>query len=285
MRRSKQTMSDKRKYILAGAAFLTLLPAVSAFGPRQAVAADFAAAAFKRVWVRTDKLVADNVVKRSYYWGPTPGDSLVEPYAQGTGGVRRVQYFDKSRMEINNPAGNQNDPFYVTNGLLTVELVSGKMQTGDAEYQDSTPANIPLASDNDDTNAPTYSSFTELANTSLGDHPAQDQTGKVVNQAVNKAGAVTTDTGRDKFAVKYGFFNTETKHNIADKIWEFLNTSGPIIGADGKQTTARLSDPWFYTTGYAISEPYWATTKIEGKQADVLIQLFQRRVVTYVPNA
>ena len=159
------------------------------------------------------------------------------------------------------------------------------MQIGDAEYQNGAPADIPLASDNDDTNAPTYASFTELANTTLGDHPAQDQTGKVVNQAVNKAGTVTTDTGRDKFAVKYGFFNTETKHNIADKIWDFLNTSGPIIGADGKQTNAHLSDPWFYTTGYAISEPYWATTKIEGKQADVLIQLFERRVVTYVPNA
>ena len=72
-------MSDKRKYILAGAAFLTLLPAVSAFGPRQVAAADFAAAAFKRVWVRTDKLVADNVVKRSYYWGRLPATRSSNP--------------------------------------------------------------------------------------------------------------------------------------------------------------------------------------------------------------
>jgi hypothetical protein len=48
-----------------------------------------------------------------------------------------VQYFDKSRMEINNPNGDKNSPFYVTNGLLTVELMSGKIQVGmpmDAVY-------------------------------------------------------------------------------------------------------------------------------------------------------
>jgi hypothetical protein len=285
-------MSNKRKYVLAGAALLTLLPALSAFGPAPASAADFADAAFKRVWVRTDKLVADGTLKRSFYWGPAPGDSLMEPYAQGTAGMRRVQYFDKSRMEINNPKGDPNNPFFVTNGLLTVELISGKMQVGDAEYQDRQPANIPLASDHDDANAPTYASFSELANSPLGDHPAQDQTGKTVDQSVNKAGQVSVcfiephcTGGMDKYGVKYGFYNAETKHNIADKIWAFLNLSGPVLGPDGKQATARLSDPWFYTTGYAISEPYWANVKVAGKQTDVLVQLFQRRVVTYQPDA
>ena len=42
-----------------------------------------------------------------------------------------MQYFDKSRMEINNPDGDKTSPFYVTNGLLTVELITGKMQVGD----------------------------------------------------------------------------------------------------------------------------------------------------------
>ena len=32
--------------------------------------------------------------------GTDSGKSLMEPYAQGVGGYRRVQYFDKSRMEI-----------------------------------------------------------------------------------------------------------------------------------------------------------------------------------------
>ncbi|MEA2573829.1 MAG: hypothetical protein QOH93_1127, partial [Chloroflexia bacterium] len=276
----------KHKRLLTGAALLlVLLPALPLQGTTPALAADFADQAFKKVWTRTDKLVADGAVKRSFYWGPTPGESRMEPYAQGVGGMRRVQYFDKSRMEINNPNGNKADPFYVTNGLLTVELVSGKMQVGNAEYEDRTPANIPLASDNNDSTAPTYASFQQLANTPLGDHPAQDLTGQTVSQSVNKVGQVSKDGGFEKYGVKYGFYNTETKHNIAGQIWDFLNASGPVTNPDGKQGNARLSDPWFYTTGYAISEPYWANVRVAGKPTDVLVQLFQRRVVTYQPDA
>lgn len=277
--------TTRAKYILASATLLTLLPALSAYTPSTASAADFADASFKSVWIRTDKPVADGVLKRSFYWGPIPGESLMEPYAQGVGGYRRVQYFDKSRMEINDPAGDKSNPFYVTNGLLTVELVSGKIQVGDAEYQDSQPANIPLASDNDDANAPTYASFVNLANTTLGDHPADDQTGKVADMSVDKAGTMKTDTAFDKYDVKYGFYNAETKHNIADQMWAFLNLSGPVVNPDGSTSDAKLSDPWFYTTGYAISEPYWANVKVEGQPTDVLVQLFQRRVVTYQPDA
>lgn len=275
----------KSRRILAAVTLLTLLPAIPVYQTTPASAADFADAAFKRVWTRTDKPVADGTLKRSFYWGPRPGESRMESYAQGTGGMRRVQYFDKSRMEINNPAGDKNNPFYVTNGLLTVELVSGKMQVGDNQYESHQPAGIPLASDNDDPNAPTYASFSALANSPLGDHPATNMSGQVVNQQVNKAGAATGNAAFEKYAVKYGFYNAETKHNIADQIWTFLNASGPTVGADSKIATARLSDPWFYTTGYAISEPYWANVKIAGKQTDVLVQLFQRRVVTYQPDA
>ncbi|HEX8231614.1 MAG TPA: DUF3160 domain-containing protein [Chloroflexia bacterium] len=278
-------MAKQRRLLTGAALLLVLLPALPLQGTTPASAADFADQAFKRVWTRTDKVVADGMVKRSFYWGPAPGESRMEPYAQGVGGMRRVQYFDKSRMEINNPAGDRNNPFFVTNGLLTVELVSGKMQVGNAEYSDRTPANIPLASDNDDANAPTYASFAQLANTPLGDHTAENLTGQTVNQRVNKAGQVSRDAAFDKYGVKYGFYNTETKHNIAGQIWDFLNSSGPVTNPDGRQANARLSEPWFYTTGYAISEPYWANVKVAGKQTDVLVQLFERRVVTYQPDA
>src|SRR6266568_6855102 len=112
IRKEQLGMSNsKYRYIAAGAALLTLLPTFSFYGSTPASAADFADASFKRVWTRTDKLVADGTVKRSFFWGPAPGESLMEPYAQGVNGMRRVQYFDKSRMEINNPAGDPNNPF------------------------------------------------------------------------------------------------------------------------------------------------------------------------------
>ena len=40
---------------------------------------------------------------------------------------------------------------------------------------------------------------------------------------------------------------------------------------------------WVYLAGYPISEAYWVTARIGGQQYAVLVQLFQRRVLTYTP--
>jgi Tol biopolymer transport system component len=250
----------------------------------------FSDIAFQALWDRTDKLVANETVKRSFYWGPGQVSGPIyeefrDPAASSQ--TRMVQYFDKGRMEINAPCGNRNNGFFVTNGLLTVELVTGRMQVGVGkdDYRELAPANIPLASDSDDRSAPTYASFKDLIGTPAGN----DLTGQIIRQSVDLIGLVPENDTFDRYGVRYGvkfgFYNAETKHNIADKIWDFLNARGPTLNAGGQTVNARLSDPWFYTTGYAISEPYWASVKIAGKQSDVLIQLFERRVVTYVPDA
>lgn len=246
----------------------------------------FANAAFQRVWERTDKLVASGEVKRSWYWGPVPGSALQEDYAEGPGGKRVVQYFDKSRMEINNPNADPNSPFFVTNGLLTVELISGKMQVGNSAYVDRNPASIPLASDADDPNAPTYASFLGVSNTPRGDRPAVSQVGQPAILTISRTGAVGEDATKSSYpGVNIAHFEPSTSHNIPQAMWDFLNESGPVYNsANGQTTSARLSEPWFYATGYPISEPYWARVKIAGQMQDVLIQAFERRVVTYTPN-
>ncbi|MEO6457535.1 MAG: DUF5107 domain-containing protein, partial [Chloroflexia bacterium] len=67
----------------------------------------FADPAFGRMWTRTDALVAGGTVKRSFYWGPKPlSGPLAEAYAEGANGKRLVQYFDKGRMEINDPTAD-----------------------------------------------------------------------------------------------------------------------------------------------------------------------------------
>ena len=98
------------------------------------------------------------------------------------------------------PLATSPDPFYVTNGLLTVELISGKMQTGNSRYETRYPANIPLASDNNDTNAPTYASFSLIANSPLGDHPFTDHTGGNVTAGRQQGRHRLTDsTALDKY--------------------------------------------------------------------------------------
>src|SRR5205823_11438534 len=134
---------------------------------------------FQSVWTRTDQLVADHSVGRSWLWGPSPGLILREPYQDAPGGSRLVQYFDKSRMEINNPNGNPNDPFFVTNGLLVVELISGRMQVGDAAFQPRGPSCSNISGDPDDANAPTYNSFRSVASVGPGlGQTESDKTGQ-----------------------------------------------------------------------------------------------------------
>ncbi len=253
--------------------------------PAQA-AGSFADPAFQTLWARTDSLVASGQVKRSWLWGPQANSgALYEDYAEGASGKRLVQYLDKSRMEINNPNGDKNDRFYVTNGLLTVELITGYMQTGNNSRVLRWPAHIPLAGDTNVEIGPTYASF-------AGAITRKDETksGQIVNAEVMDDGTLDFVHGGpdyanfDQYSVHYTYYEAVTGHNIPDIFWSFLNATGPVL-SEGRQVTARLSDPYFYATGYPIADAYWAFSTVNGESTPVLIQPFQRRVLTYVPSA
>ncbi|MEX2314379.1 MAG: hypothetical protein WD628_01585, partial [Thermomicrobiales bacterium] len=116
-------------------------------------AAAFAPAnpSFERTWERTDKPVADGAISRTWMWGPEAFTGAIqEPYAESPGELRAVQYYDKSRMEITQPNADPTSIWYVTNGLLVVELMSGRMQIGDSSFTDRAPAAVNVAGDPDD---------------------------------------------------------------------------------------------------------------------------------------
>lgn len=72
---------------------------------------------FLRTWERTDQPVASEQVDRTWMWGPEAfTDEMTEPYAEAPNGQRTVQYYDKSRMELNHPDGDSSSPWFVTNG-------------------------------------------------------------------------------------------------------------------------------------------------------------------------
>lgn len=50
-------------------------------------------------------------------------------------------------MEISNPGSDPSSVWYVTNGLLVVELTTGRLQLGDAGFSQRQPAAIDLAGD------------------------------------------------------------------------------------------------------------------------------------------
>jgi hypothetical protein len=276
-------MMGKKNISLAIFLLITVLPQAGAFAAPSNVPSNFADLAFQRTWERTDSLVDSGKVKRSWLWGPTAGYSTMEEYDQGPGGTHLVQYFDKSRMEINNPNGDKNNPFYVTNGLLARELITGRIQVGDNRFVDRYPANIPLASDLDDPDAPTYETFRY----DISCCAEANRVGEQARYTINKQGHLNIDFESKFFLayhVTFAYFEKTTGRNIPNVFWDFLNSTGPVM-VDSKQSMARLSDPYFYATGYPISGAYWMKGKIAGKEnTDVLVQVFERRVLTFVPS-
>jgi hypothetical protein len=187
-------------------------------------------------------------------------------------------------MEINDPNADPNTTFFVTNGLLTIELISGQMQIGNNAFVNRYSAEIPISGDTDDVQAPTYASFLAVSNTRKGDHPQPNRVGQFATGTINKAGQVGDDPTKASVpGTKIAYFELNTRHNIPEMFWGFLNASGPI-SQSGQIVNARLIDPWFYASGLPISDPYWSRVKIAGVMQDVMIQAFERRVLTYVPT-
>lgn len=244
----------------------------------------FADPAFFGVWERSDALVAQGAVSRTWLWGPTAGAERREPWAGAPGGTRLVQYFDKGRMEISNPDAAPTDPFFVTNGLLAFELIAGQAQIGPTSYTPIAAANIPIAGDRSDSNAPTYASFGAVTNLPGNERRAPDATGQAVNQAINRAGTVgPLPAPRQDYGVRVAYYEPMTGHNVPDVFWAFLNSPGTVLEG-GQVVPRRLFDPWYSLTGLPISEAYWSYVKVAGVNTEVLIQPFERRVLTYAPN-
>ena len=90
--------------------------------------------------------------------------SRAEPYAEAPGGQRTVYYFDKSRMEITDPVADRRSPWFVTNGLLVREMVTGTVQVGHGASEERGPADLPAVGDAaNNPKAPTYATFLPLA--------------------------------------------------------------------------------------------------------------------------
>lgn len=238
---------------------------------------NFVDKAFELVWNRSDRPIARQQVTRSWLWGPSGLMARAESYLQMSGGLRQVQYFDKGRMEINNPNANRESPWFVTSGLLVRELISGNMQVGNNEFINRESSDVPLAGDPSDTVGPTYASFAAIINMR-----SNDRTGMTVGQRIMRDGSIVPFNGDGVTAATFAKYIPETGHNIPQVFYTYL-TKDDVIYVNGHTTQGRVMD-WIYTMGYPISEAYWTRTTIAGIEQWVLVQPFERRVLTYVPN-
>ncbi len=232
---------------------------------------------FREVWERYDRPVFFGEASRSYTWGGQVSGRLEEPYEQGPEGEHVVQYFDKSRMEINNPDADKGNPFFVTQGLLARDMIRGEIQEGDTRFRQVEPAQIPFGDlDDVDTASPTYASFGGVL-----DAPPVPA-GQPLTARIDRAGNVG-DGAPSRGVTSAGVVPGTTNHSIAAPFFEFIQQSG-LVYEDGGNRTEALFTPTFYVTGYPITEAYWARVKAAGAFRDVLIQCFERRCLTYTPQ-
>jgi hypothetical protein len=260
--------SPGRRIVHLCLALIACLPMLAGFGlPPYAVAgpSGFATSEFETLWARTDGLVAGGQVSRGWLWGPAPSTQMDEPYAG------QVQYFDKARMELNRSVSDPASPWRVTTGLLVSEMVSGRIQMGAKDFAPAAPSSQVVAGDV----GPRYSDFEGAAKLK-----SADRTGEALIDSLAAGGAVTPTSYGSATAAKY---ITETGHNIPDVFWEYMTQAGKVRTGTGEIVEETLFD-WVYVMGYPITEAYWAVIKVGGTEHIALVQLFQRRSLTYVAD-
>jgi len=240
-------------------------------------------------WKRTDLFVAQGTEPRSWLWGPSQFAIKAEDY-EGTPGAgevpagkRLVAYYDKSRMEINNPNGDRSSKYFVTNGLLVKELISGKQQIADNKYVSYLPAEVPVVGDGtNNPKAPTYASLSNVASLVLGQNSAQSRIGQTVTAYLERDGTPREDLTYNNYNQTIAYFDSTFGHNIPTVFWNFMNSRGKVL-ENGQRVDGVVVD-WLFSTGYPIMEPYWTKAVVGGKEKDVMVQCFERRCYSYTPS-
>ena len=239
----------------AALVLVTALVATPIFTPGSAAAIPFGSPAFAAQWNSIEPKVPN-------FWGPAYQNVFPEQYQEAAGGRRFVQYFDKARMEQTTANGA------VTNGLLTVELMRGQRQFGDTTFVAYPPANIPLVGD--PTNLfPTYASLSASV--------LPPKVNQITAPNGNVYGTDGTLTPNSQLAASpgaaFGSYQTDPgnryAHNIPLVFWSYLSM---------------LPVPWQTAMGFPLTEAFWVKVALNAAPTWVLVQPFERRVLSYTPT-
>jgi hypothetical protein len=259
-----------------GIAIATLFAIIVIAAPAMAAPA-IGNPAFQRVWDRQDRAVAEHISDRSWTWGPAPiSDPLREQLIEGAEGQRLVQYFDKSRMEINDPTADPNATWYVTNGLLPIELMTGRQQIGYNQFEQHGPAKI--AAIGDPEQFPTYEDLLPLYQS-----PGAVNPGDLGKPATGFYNTNKTISGFNDYAADPAtmLVRGENNHGVAKAFLDFMNGDG-LVYENGRYVRAQVFDPLF-VFGLPVTGAYWVKVKVGGVERPILFQVFERRVLTYNP--
>ena len=179
-------------------------------------------------------------------------------------------------MEINDPTADPNATWYVTNGLLPIELMTGRQQNGLNLYEQRGPAKVTAIGDPNQ--FPTYADLLPLYQSPGAVNPGD--LGKPATGFLNSDGSIS---GFNDFATDPAtmLVRGENNHGVAKAFVDFMNGSG-LVYENGRYVRGQVYDPLF-VFGLPISGAYWVKVKVGGVERAILFQVFERRVLTYNP--
>lgn len=237
--------------------------------PRSSAAAIAVPSPITHRWAIDDAALADGEIHGTWTWGPLIERTGTEPYAEAPDGQRSVWYLDKARMEITDPEADSDSEWYVTTGLLAREMISGQMQLGDGVYESWQPAAVPVAGDLEASlgQTITYADLHPVASLH-GDRAAPSQLASTapITATLAPGGVVGSDVALADWNVRVAAYDDVSGHNLPDV---FVKAFDP----------AHL----LYVAGHPLTEPYWVQVPVRQVWQPVLLQAFERRVLTYTP--
>jgi hypothetical protein len=235
---------------------------------------------FLEIWSRTDGPVAAGAAARSWVWGPQPFVVANEDYAESPTGKRLVAYLDKARMEINDPRGDRAADWFVTSGLLVADMVAGRVQVGNDSFHPAHAANVQVAGDAGSPEAPYYSSF--LPHTAQVTRAA----GARVTRLIRRDGTLAPiQSHLPEFTLDQSAgidYDPVSGHNIPAVFSSWSKARGTVLRR-GNLVQDQVLDP-LYVLGRPITEAYWADVLVAGEPNVVLVQLYERRALTFNPR-
>lgn len=156
----------------------------------------------------------------------------------------------------------------MTNGLLTVELITGQRQFGDMAFTAYPPAKIAIVGDATNT-FPTYASLNTPTLPAIVPRYAEPNgTVFTADGTLGFNSQLVTDPG-----AAFGSYQTAPggvyAHNVPAAFTAYLAT---------------LRTPWQTTMGFPLTEAVWVNVYVNNAPTWVIVQPFERRVLSYTPT-
>jgi len=239
----------------AGLLLLATLIAAPVFTQSSAAHTPFGTAAFSTLWSGIEPTVPN-------FWGPVVQPALMEPYREAANDSRLVQYFDKARMEQTTASG------LVTNGLLTVELITGQRQMGDASFVPSPPSTLPVVGDP----ANVWPSYAAFGGTAFAAKVGKSGQPTGIVYKPDGTFGLNPGLGADPGAA-FGAYQSDSGGKYAHNLPLAFSTY-----------LAALPIPSLPVMGFPLTEAVWVNVTLKGAPTWVLVQPFERRVLSYTPS-